>query len=54
MYLVAKVCFRDTYGDQLCLSQSNLTTEQLKREVRLSEKSTMPTNNIARNKLCLF
>lgn len=34
MHLVAKLCFTGTHGDQLCLLQSNLTTEQLGEETR--------------------
>lgn len=57
MHLVAKFCFTETWGDQLCLLQRNLTTEQLGGETRFSggkKKSTMPTNHGVHIKLCIL
>lgn len=63
MHLVAKLCFTGTNGDQLCLLQSNLTTEQLGEETRFrgpyrgvggGAGSTIPTRNGVRIKLCIL
>lgn len=50
----SRTVFTETCGDQLCLLQSNVTTEQLGGETDLVEKSTMPTNNGVHIKLCIL